>query len=227
MKCGIIVPLQFELKPFFRRSFQHFQVGNYKNYKIILSGIGYDNAARACEILHLDHDINHLISWGTCGSIDPKLKAGDIIIPTGVKIDEDYYRSSQNFSLEDKYKPIQDLSIHQKDLLHVKGLINDGVEKVSLAEKNKMSVVDMESGAIARYAYQNGLRFNSIRIVSDEIDNQIPNYIIDAMDHIGNLEMRKLIGGILSNPHTISHLIKLIRNTKKVNKSFKRIISLL
>jgi len=227
MKCGIIVPLQFELKPFFRRSFQQYQVGDYKNYKVILSGIGYDNATRACEILYQDHDIDHLISWGTCGSIDPKLKAGDIIIPTGVKIDEDYYRYSQNFNWKEKHKPIQDLRIHQNDLLHVKGLINEWEEKVSLAEKNKTSVVDMESGAIARYAYQNGLGYNSIRIVSDEIDNQIPAYIIEAMDHIGNLDLRKLIGGILSNPHTIGQLMKLSRNSRKVNKSFKRIISLL
>src|SRR5665647_940804 len=55
-------------------------------YIIVAAGIGFDNAARAAEMLIREESPDLLISTGFCGGIDPELQVGDIVVAQRVVI---------------------------------------------------------------------------------------------------------------------------------------------
>ena len=154
---------------------------------LVLSGIGKVNAARACQILIDNMDVDYIINLGVAAGINKNLNIGDIIIGTQlVQHDFDitsfghpkgYITGVGRFIEADKYlidlfkKSCTD-NIPLKDGVIASGDIfcTDPLMAEKIKTKFDALCVEMEGASIAQVCFLSGVPFIVIRSISD-----IPN----------------------------------------------------
>lgn len=154
---------------------------------LALSGIGKVNAARACQILIDNMDVDYIINIGVAAGINKNLNIGDIVIGTKlVQHDFDitsfghpkgYITGVGTYIETDKYlvdlfkKSCTD-NISLKDGIIASGDIFCTDPQMAEKIKNKFDAlcVEMEGASIAQVCYLSGIPFIVVRSISD-----IPN----------------------------------------------------
>jgi adenosylhomocysteine nucleosidase len=128
------------------------------NVVVACAGMGAARAAVAVDAAMAAMPVTDLLSVGLAGACDPKLKVGDIV-RAGVVIDS---ASGERFENE-----------------QFRQMLVTADSVVSVREKERLRVaygadaVDMEAAMVARIARQRGLGFESIKVVSDQVDFEI------------------------------------------------------
>lgn len=197
-KIGIILAMKEELDellPYLKEKKEIkifdllFYEGLISNQECILalSGIGKVNAARACQILIDNMDVEYIINIGVAAGINLNLNIGDIVIGTKlVQHDFDitsfghpkgYITGVGQYIETDKY--LVDLFKKSKtdNIIIKEGIIASGdifCTDPNMAEKIKTKFnalcVEMEGASIAQVCFLSGIPFIVVRSISD-----IPN----------------------------------------------------
>ncbi len=174
---GIVAALEREIRPLVvrkdwrtivrehgGRQFTFFERGNAV---IVCGGIGSESARRATEAVISLYAVDEIASAGFAGALDSNMRVGEIIRP-GKVID------------------IADGSAtvipHGKGRLLSSASVAGTLQKAKLGESYGAQAVDMEAASVARGAEIRGVKFVAIKVISDELDFDMP----DLRPFIGN-----------------------------------------
>ncbi len=168
-----------------------FYEGMIKDNQCILveSGIGKVNAARSCQILIDNMQVDCIFNIGVAGGVDESLKVGDIVIGerlvqhdfdiTAFDHEKGYIPNVGVFINCDDYLMKMASEVSKKSHLNiVSGVIASGdifCTEVKMSEKinNKFKAlcVEMEGASIAQVCYLSHIPFLIIRSISDVLNN--------------------------------------------------------
>lgn len=192
------------------------------DFLLVQSGMGFDNAARAAELIIRKFRPELLISAGFCGGIDPELQVGDVVVANTIIIANDN-------GLEEIPVLLSLLGMTFVALQAAEGRRTFGgtfvstaaiLSKVHLAgmlpRHYLKPVVEMESGAVAIIAAENNIPLLAIRTVSDPANEELGF----TLDEFCAPDMRRIIPAkvlltALRKPHIIPQLLRLSRSSRR------------
>lgn len=178
--------------------------------------MGFECVKDACEQL-LANQVTTLVSWGTAAGLKDTLHSGDLILPdiinttSGQKYNTD---SVWNQKIND-YLTNSTINIYRNNIYSSDILLGTPDQKMQVYLETGCIAADMESGIIAKFAYENNISFISIRSVIDESNNSIPDSVTNNIDKYGNLDISRLLLDLLVKPYQLSDIYYLYHAMKK------------
>ena len=226
-RLGIITALPFEAACF---TSDEIRPGTYQvvasNVYVFYAGMGPDNATHAAQTL-IDLKIDALVSWGVAGSLDPRLVAGDIVLPVDVlDVDGQHYHVNQDWHTTLTNKLNHPGVYSGGRLVSTHAVQQDARLKSELQQATQAMAVDMESAAVAKVAFNSNMPFVVIRSIFDTISMRIPASSANATDQYGNVSIPKLVSGLMKNPVELLQYPKLINSYTKAKTSLQRVVEL-
>lgn len=202
---GIICGLQMEADCFVG-------VGYSDRIRVAISAAKPDRAE--AEALRLVKEgAKGLISFGLCGGLDPKLKAGDLVAPNQIICKRDMWGISPF---------LIGRSVVQAEF----GLGSDEVitsveEKTALFQSTGSTVVDMESHRIGKVCSASNIPFFVLRAVCDPAGQSIPAAAAHAIDDQGRTRPMAVASGLFRNPGDFADLMRLKKQTEAALATLK------
>lgn len=136
------------------------------------SGVGRQAAAQATEDVIKIHRPQWIVSAGFVGALNDRLRRGHIVMADEV-VDEKRHPLTIGFKMDRRVIDATP-SLHVGRLLTVDRLIRSDAEKRQLADTFGAVACDMETIAVAQACRRRQVRFLSIRVVSDELEDSLP-----------------------------------------------------
>ena len=219
---GLVTALPMEIAPFLARlrgvrkyharklTIVEGELGG-KLIVVVLTGMGRIRAQRGAEALLDGHRPRWLVSAGYAGALNPSLKRNEIVLA-----DEVVNIEGRRFSIDVKVPETSRAEgIHAGRLLTTDSVARTALEKQGLREKFSADVVDMETSAIAALAGERGVRFLSIRVVSDEAGVNLPPEILSIVGETGSVRLGAAVGSLLKRPGALKDLLRLREHAKQ------------
>jgi adenosylhomocysteine nucleosidase len=200
-----------------------------KNRLVALSGMGPQAAARAAQDL-VAAGAEALLSFGLAGALDPNLEAGAVVLPQTV-IDGggatyaayDPWRdrlAAQVASMADATPVVGGA------LLSVAQPLSTVDAKSQARVRTGACAVDMESFAIAEVAARMNVRFAVARVVIDGATEALPLSVIQATGKFGEVNLPRLVAGLVSAPADVSLLLRLPRRYRAAMHTLRALAQL-
>jgi adenosylhomocysteine nucleosidase len=182
------------------------------NTAIWLCGMGADAAWEAARGLKTA-GATALMSFGFAGALHPDLHPGTLVLPESI-----HSGGSLPVDLNWRARLLERFPHH----LDVSGgilaasshVISSATAKRDLAIETGACAVDMESGAVAEAATQEGLPFLAVRAISDPVDFSPPKVLLNAVRPDGSARSVRLLQLILCQSLTLRTLIRLARGSR-------------
>ncbi len=179
---------------------------------LMISGMGPQAAARAAQDL-VAAGAEALLSFGLAGALDPHLGAGAVVLPQSVVDGASGVHAT--------YGPWRErLAAQAAAVADARGVVGGTLLSVAqplatVASKSQARAssgacaVDMESFAIAEVAARMGVRFAVARVVIDSAGDALPLSVIQATGAHGDLNLPRLVAGLVSAPADLPRLMRL------------------
>ncbi|MEX2315866.1 MAG: hypothetical protein WD669_01850 [Pirellulales bacterium] len=174
---------------------------------IIESGVGRQRASKATEALIVGHRPRWIVSAGFAGGLDDRLKQGDILMADSLA-DAGAKQLAIDFKLAGQSQSSP--RVHVGRLLTVERVIRDPAEKRALGQRHGALAVDMESIGVAEVCQTEKVRFLSVRVIIDTVDQALPHDIdllVSKKSTAGRLGAAA--GAILRRPGSIKDMWQL------------------
>jgi adenosylhomocysteine nucleosidase len=174
----------------------------------VVTNIGLAAAQRATEELFSRHGdfIDHLFVVGIAGAYDPGLHVGDVLIPEAVVDQRDGIARL----------PVNLSSRVASGVIYSTDRTSYDADYYALLQRNKASLVDMESGAIAAVCERNNCPVTIVRAVSDKISEHGETLdVFHLINEDGSTKYLAVIRYILCKPWRVAYLVALATGTKK------------
>jgi len=133
-----------------------------------VGGVGRAAATQATRQLVAGHRPAALVSAGFAGGLEPGLKRGAIVRPTGVRGAGD---DAPTLALA---APGPDRTL----AVTVDRIVRTPADKAALAAATGAALVDMETLAVAEVARGLGLPCHAVRVVSDAVGDELPADVV-------------------------------------------------
>jgi adenosylhomocysteine nucleosidase len=206
-RVGVISALPGELEPLVRGWKQRGQLwlGHIHETECIAiaGGMGADAAARACELVlnegDLERPLDTLVSYGWAGALTCGLKPPQAHVISEV-IDA---RTGEHFATA---------SLEGQRLLTAERVVRPN-EKRGLAERFQTPLVDMEAAAVARIARQQAIAFYCFKGISDGYTDKLPDFN-PFIGKNGQMRMTAFVAYAIAHPQYWSALKRLGKNSK-------------
>lgn len=171
-------------------------------------GQGVRSAERACAAIPECETLFALGSIGYCGGARPHWKRGDVLLASEVQDS----RSGERFAC---WMPSEgDGGPPVGRILTVERVIGEALEKCRLGEGG-VDAVEMEASAVARFAQERGLRFFSLKAVSDPCDEDLAIDFHRATREDGSMRVGLILAQALHRPwHRLPRLSRLASAAK-------------
>ena len=199
-KIGILVGLNREKE----------SIPKHKN---IIIESGYSFKAYSATKKLIKQDVDLIVNFGFAGALTNNLKNCDILIPKYICNENFKFKKNSNF-LSVYFKKKFDEKVKTDNLLTSKKIL----KKVS--KDKKVSAVDMEAYYAQKAALEGKVPFVSIKVIFDDSDNPIPEFIIKSINSDGNVSYVRLFLELVARP---SDFFKLIKINKLYSKSIKKL----
>jgi adenosylhomocysteine nucleosidase len=204
MKIGIVAALEGELRPLVRGwsregKLHHGKIGSAECVAIA-AGMGASAATRGVEQLFAAAPaLDALISIGWAGALVNELRAPSAVI-IGEVVES---RTGERYTLEPGGPTLvtTDRMIPQH-------------EKHALGARYRASLVDMEAATVARLARSRGVRFLSVKAISDDADTRLPDFN-RFTNSAGTLKLPALLAHVIVRPGSWGALMLLGINSKR------------
>ena len=163
---------------------------NDKDVVFVQSGIGKVNAAITATLLIEKFKVSEVIFSGVAGSLDERLKVGDVVIGRDI-VQHDVDATAFGYKMGQIPQMKEWAFESDKELVEKAGNVNDfdhriffgriltGDQfvskkdvKIRLGKDFEALCVDMESGAVAQVCTRLGVKFLIIRSISDSITDE-------------------------------------------------------
>jgi len=167
---------------------------------LTLAGMGPRRASLSSQGL-LDQGANALLSWGSAAGLHATLGPGRLILPKLVLsasltqhfVNQQWHRKLYSV-LEVNYLP------RTEALVESPSVLMNSDQKLALGRRSGAIAADMESAAIAEVAQRANIPFLAIRAVSDSVQHEIPQRLLQATDEIGRMPWQKILTLIVLRP---------------------------
>lgn len=174
---------------------------------VVCGGIGVEAARRAAEaVIELYHP-TRLQSVGFAGALDEQLRVGDVFTPSTV-IDA---RDGSHIQIEDGN---EDGPAHVEGLLVTFMAVAGAEQKAKLAQAYTAQAVDMEAAAVAAAARAHGIRFSAIKVISDELNFEMPG-MDRFIDSQGRFRTASFTAYAVLRPWLWTRVATLANNSRK------------
>lgn len=182
------------------------------------AGIGQEAAARTTREMIRAYEPKWVVSAGFAGALNADLHRGHMLMANSVA-----NTAGEELQIELKMQPTPKL--HVGRLLTVDGLLKTTAEKQAAGEKHHALACDMETFAVAKECSLAGVRFLSVRVISDALDDELPKEV-EALLNEKNLAKQAGIAlqAIFKRPGTALDLWKL---RDEANKAAERLAKFL
>jgi len=188
---------------------------------VAVSGIGCAAAELAARRL-IEAGATALMSFGLAGGLDPRLRAGSIILPSEV-ISRDGVRFVTSTLWRERLLaalPTQQRQVTAGALLSTATAIDAVADKAAAFRDTGAVAVDMESSGVAAAAAAHNLPFVAVRVIIDTAADAVPRAVV-AASRAGQLKIWRLIGGLAQAPSELAGLIRLARRYRSAMRSLR------
>jgi adenosylhomocysteine nucleosidase len=185
---------------------------------LAISGMGGALAALAARNL-VDAGAAALMSFGLAGGLDPLLRAGTVVLPSEV-----ISRGGARFLTSTGWRERLSGAIERQRpvaagiLLTSAQPIGAVAEKAAAFRETGAVAVDMESLDVAEVSAAHDLPFIAVRVIVDTAADVLPRAVV-AASHEGQVNIRRLIGGLAVAPLDLNALIRLARAYRAATRS--------
>ncbi len=136
------------------------------------TGVGARSAAKATEDVIAVHKPQWIVSAGFAGALADDLRRGHILMADQLADLRDN-KLSVGFRM-DREAVEATRGLHVGCLLSVDGLVRTPNERRELAGRHGAVACDMETMAVATVCRREKVRFLSVRVISDAVDDRLP-----------------------------------------------------
>jgi adenosylhomocysteine nucleosidase len=169
-----------------------------------------------------------VISIGIAGGLDPSLRAGDVIVATGVTADDQRHATSPAIARRIATR----LSGHPKrvimaDLAGAETAVLSPVDKRALRNATGAFAVDMESHVAAAFAATHGLPFAAVRVICDPAHRALPDLTTTAVRPDGKVNLFSVFRGLWQQPAQLLTMPLLARDAAEGFRALRRCRELL
>jgi len=191
---------------------------------LIETGVGGELAATAVSDVIALHHPQWVISAGFAGALDADLRRGHILMADEVV---DASGRQLNVGLHvDRSAAESTPSLHIGRLVTVDHLIRTRNERLQLATEHEALACDMETMAVAQVCQQERVRFLSVRIISDALDDELPREIERLLDQKSMAaKLGAATGAIFNRPSSIKDMWKLKEDAIKAADRLGRFLA--
>jgi nucleoside phosphorylase len=237
-----------EARPF------HRLIGERPKLTILLTGIGRRNAEKAIQKALAEHAPELVLTCGFAGGLNPELAAGTVVYsvdenftapinptPTppqeGRRISEAVEKSppqegagvgSQAQGLMEKPSLLSSALVAagaRPARFHcVERVVATAAEKRALRQQTGADAVEMESGLIRAICGKRTIPSATVRVISDNANQDLPLDFNRLMDADQNLKYGKLTAALLRSPGKIAALLKLHRQTQAAAEKLAQVL---
>ncbi|GEM_PF-6407911 len=186
-----------------------------KEFPVYISGIGKKAYERTKEIIQNERP-SFIISAGVSAGLSPKVKVGEIVIPTEI------ITCSGNIL---KLPYIKTRHAQLGPFLETESVIKDPEKKLFLYERTGAIASDMESASVVKAALEEDVPVFCIRAISDSYKMKIPEILEDTIDESGRILYPRLIRSTILFPYQIVHLAKVALGFIKAMTSLNLFLS--
>jgi adenosylhomocysteine nucleosidase len=185
---------------------------------LAVSGMGGALAAIAARSL-VDAGAAALMSFGLAGGLDPRLRAGGVVVPCEV-----ISRDGARFATAEEWREQLRLVIAKVRPVAAGKLLTSAQPIDAVADKARAFretgavAVDMESLAIAEVAAARSLPFIAVRVIVDTAADVLPRAVV-AASRGGQVNIGRLIGGLAAAPLDLIALIRLMQRYRAATRS--------
>ena len=179
-KIGILVGLNREKK-------------SYLNIRNIIIESGYSFKAYLATKKLIKQNVDLIVNFGFAGALTNNLKNCDILIPKDICNENFRFKKNSNF-LSVYFKKKIDEKVKTDSLLTSKKILK------KLSKDKRVSAVDMEAYYAQKAALEEKVPFISIKVIFDDSDNPIPEFIIKSLNSDGNVNYARLFFELVARP---------------------------
>jgi adenosylhomocysteine nucleosidase len=157
-----------------------------------------------------------LVSIGLAGGLQPLLRAGKILIPREIVLE-----NGQRYPTDEELSRFLGGPTPHA-ILGGDRIISDRREKKVLWTLTGGAAVDLESGAVARIATEYGLPFAALRVICDAATRDLPPVALEALDKRGKIELGSVLRALAVNPLQTPNLIGVATDALKARQALVR-----
>ena len=172
---------------------------------VVQAGVGRQAATHGTQALIRGHKPAWVISAGFAGGLRPELRRGDIVMA-----DEILDISGRTLSIDLKAESDPRTGLHVGRILTVDKIVHEPAEKAALGQKYEALAVDMESWAVGEICRQDKVRFLSICVISDAVDDTLPEDLDRLiMQQTTAARLGAAAGTLFRRPSSIKDMLRL------------------
>jgi adenosylhomocysteine nucleosidase len=185
---------------------------------LAVSGMGGELAALAARRL-VDAGAAALMSFGLAGGLDPTLSVGTVVLPSAV-----ISRGGARFLTSAAWREQLSSAIARRRPVAAGTLLSSAqpigavADKIAAFRETGAVAVDMESLGVAEVCATHGLPFVAVRVIVDTAADVLPRAVV-AASRGGQVNIRRLIGGLVVAPLELVALIRLARAYRAATRS--------
>ena len=177
----------------------------------VICGAGPKAAGRATEAVITGHQPKWIISAGFAGGLDPKLQRQDVLMADGLA-DSRGNRLRVDVHI-DPAALAKTPGVHVGRLLSGDTVIRMPREKHTAGEKYEAVAVDMETFAVAEVCSRRRVRFLSVRVITDTVDESLPKEVEGLLaQRSGPARLGAAAGAIFRRPSSLADMYRLKEN---------------
>jgi adenosylhomocysteine nucleosidase len=187
---------------------------------LAISGMGPDAAARAARAL-IAAGARNLLSFGLAGALDPRLRAGTVLLAETVLDGSGTAYPTCAPWRERLALVAASRGVVGGAMLSVAQPLLSAATKAQARTGSGACAVDMESFAIGTVAAQQGANFAVARVVVDTAADSVPHSVTVATGARGEVNYRRLAISVLGAPWEIPALLRLSRRYRAAMDSLR------
>jgi hopanoid-associated phosphorylase len=181
---------------------------------VAVSGGRAEVAARLAQEF-VEAGAETLMSFGIAGGLSRKLRVGSVVVADEVITDTGSYPAVSTAAGPAK--------AHKGRIYGGTEVVASPDEKRALRDQFDAIAVDNESGPVARVAYEAGIPFVAIRVISDAVSDRLPPAALLPLSPDGKPRLGAVLFSVLMNPLQIPGLIATGSNTRTAMKMLRRV----
>jgi adenosylhomocysteine nucleosidase len=183
--------------------------------KILLTGIGRQNAEKSLREFVATHSPNHVLTCGFAGGLNPDLKLGEVVFEISrSRGDETQIKEKSETPHVVSYEKLIASGAKPAKIFCADRIATTVAEKKKLRAETGADAVEMESAAIHAVCRERGIPCATVRVISDTANEDLPLDFNALAKPDKNLDFGKLFLAIAKSPGKIGALMELQKKTK-------------